>query len=128
MLARKYLEIEQVRYGDRLRVDIEDGGAGECLVPSLLLQPIVENAVTHGVAHLLDGGTVRVTASCTPARVSIAVESPCDPDRPKGKGTGTGLSNVRTRLRALYGHDASVETTGGETTWRVDMSFPASHS
>ena len=125
MLAGKYLEIEQVRYGDRLRVEINGDGAGACLVPSLLLQPLVENAVTHGIAHLLDGGTVRVHALRTPARLHVRVESPCDPDRPQRKGTGVGLSNVRSRLRALHGGDASVDAVEEIDRWRDDITMPA---
>src|SRR5687767_5407431 len=107
-LARKYLEIERVRYGDRVRLDVELEGADQALVPSLLLQPIVENAVTHGVAHMLDGGLIRVSASSRPERVAMIVENPCDPDRPRRRGGGVGLSNVRSRLQALYGGEASV--------------------
>ena len=78
-----------------------DASAATCLVPPLLLQPLVENAVTHGIAHLLERGTIRIAASRTPARLSIVVENPCDPDRPRGTGAGVGVSNVRARLRAL---------------------------
>jgi len=125
MLAGKYLEIEQVRYGDRLKVEIDGDGAGECLVPSLLLQPIVENAVTHGVAHMLDGGTVRVKAARSSSRLHVSVESPCDPDRPVRKGTGVGLSNVRSRLRALHGSEATVDAVEDNERWRVEITMPA---
>ena len=125
MLAGRYLEIEQVRYGDRLRVEIDGDGAGPCLVPSLLLQPLVENAVTHGIAHLLDGGTVTVQADRTPTRLHVRVESPCDPERPQRKGAGVGLSNVRSRLRALHGAEATVEAVEENHRWRVDITMPA---
>jgi LytS/YehU family sensor histidine kinase len=94
-------------------------------VPPLLLQPIVENAVTHGIAHMLDGGTIRIAATRTPARLSIVVENPCDPDRPRSKGAGVGLANVRARLRALHGADAVVSTGEQGGRWRVELSFPA---
>jgi len=125
MLAGKYLEIEQVRYGDRLRVEITGDGAGTCLVPSLLLQPLVENAVTHGIAHMLDGGTVTVHAERTASRLRVRVESPCDPDRPRRKGGGVGLSNVRSRLHALHGAEAAVETVEDNERWRVEITLPA---
>ena len=102
LLARRFLEIEQVRFGDRLRVAIESDDAAESLVPPLILQPLVENAVTHGVAHVLDGGTVRIRAVAGAARLVISIENPADPDRPRGRGTGVGLSNVRARLRTAY--------------------------
>jgi hypothetical protein len=124
-LAARFLEIERVRFGDRLRVEIEPGGAEACLVPPLLLQPIVENAVTHGVAHLVEGGTVRVVASMTSSRARIAVENPCDPDRPQRTGTGVGLRNVRARLRALYGDDASFSAGEASGLWRVEVALPS---
>jgi sensor histidine kinase YesM len=127
-LARKYLEIEQVRYGDRLQVRVDNDGAGECLVPSLLLQPLVENAVTHGVAHLLDGGTVTVAAARADGRVRITVDNPYDRDRPKRSGTSVGLANVRARLRAMYGAEASIETFDDNNHWRVSVSVPATES
>jgi hypothetical protein len=124
-LAERFLEIERVRFGDRLRVEIEPGGAEACLVPPLLLQPLVENAVTHGVAHLIEGGAVRVAASLAPSMVRVAVENPCDPDRPRRTGTGVGLNNVRARLRALYGDDASLRAGEADGVWRVEVALPA---
>jgi hypothetical protein len=124
-LAEKYLEVERVRYGDRLQLDVHTGGADDFMVPSLLLQPLVENAVTHGVAHNLEGGLVRVTASSSAARVTMVVENPCDPDRPRRTGGGVGLANVRARLRALYGNEATVNATERDGQWRVEVSLPA---
>lgn len=124
-LAAKYLEVERVRLGPRLDVSISEGDAGDCLVPPLVLQPIVENAVTHGVAHVLSGGTVTVTATCTAERLSLTVENPADPDRPRKTGTGLGLANVRARLRAVFGDEASIHWTEQQGRWRVDVSVPA---
>lgn len=123
-LAERFLEIERVRFGDRLRVEIDPGGADACLVPPLLLQPLVENAVTHGVAHLIEGGTVRVAAEQTPSMVRVAVENPCDPDRPRRTGPGVGLTNVRARLRALYGDEASLSAGEADGVWRVEVALP----
>jgi len=124
-LAAKYLEVERVRLGDRLRVSIELADAGDCLVPPLVLQPIVENAVTHGVTHVLDGGLVTVTAVCTLDRLTLVVDNPADPDRPRKTGTGLGLGNVRARLRALYGDEASIHWAEQDGRWRVEVSLPA---
>jgi hypothetical protein len=123
-LARRFLAIEQVRYGDRLRVEIEDGGAGRYLVPPLLLQPLVENAVTHGIAHLLAGGAVTITAAAG-AALTIVVENPADPARPAGRGTGLGLANVRERLRSSYGPlNARVDSSDDGATFRVRVELP----
>ena len=123
-LVRRYLEIERTRYGDRLRVDLAAGNAGQCLVPPLLLQPVVENAVTHGIAHLLEGGTVRVAATRGEAAVTLSIENPCDPDRPRSRGAGLGLSNVRARLRALHGPDAQVRSAEEDGRFRVEIVLP----
>jgi len=125
-LVERFLEVERIRFGDRLDVEITASSDAEpCVIPPLLLQPIVENAVTHGIAHLLERGTIRIAATRTPARLSILIENPCDADRPRGTGTGVGLANVRARLRTLYGTEASVSATEQEGQWRVDVSFPA---
>lgn len=124
-LAERFLEVERVRFGDRLHTEISSGDAGECLVPPLVLQPIIENAVTHGVAHVLDGGTVRVSASRAGEVLSLVVENPCDPDRPKATGVGVGLANVRARLRALHGLDAQLAATENRGVWRVEVALPA---
>jgi sensor histidine kinase YesM len=124
-LVSRFLEVERVRFGDRLRVEIDEGDAADCLVPPLVLQPLVENAVTHGIAHTLSGGTIRITALRTPARLALIVENPCDRDRPKGMGTGVGLANVRRRLRALHGDDARVDAVEQGGTWRVEVMLPA---
>ncbi|HEY3884951.1 MAG TPA: histidine kinase [Vicinamibacterales bacterium] len=109
-LARRFLAIEQMRFGDRLRVDIDSGADESCAVPPLLLQPLIENAVTHGVAHCVDGGTVTVRTERRAVVMRITIENPCDPDRPRGRGAGMGLSNVRQRLRTIYGAEAALRT------------------
>jgi LytS/YehU family sensor histidine kinase len=125
-LVDRFLAVERIRFGDRLDVELAaDADAARCLVPPLLLQPLVENAVTHGIAHLLDRGTIRIVASRSPAQLSIVVENPCDPDRPRGTGAGVGLENVRARLRALYGVDAVVTSSEQGGVWRMELSFPA---
>jgi hypothetical protein len=123
-LVKRYLEIERVRFGDRLRVELDSGGADACLIPPLLLQPLVENAVTHGIAHTIDGGTVRVAATRGGAVVTFVVENPCDPDRPRGTGTGLGLTNVRARLRALHRDDAQLRAGEERGVWRVEIVLP----
>jgi len=67
-LARNYLEVERVRFGERLRVEEEvESACQECLVPALLLQPLVENAVKHGIAGLVEGGSIHLSASRAPS-------------------------------------------------------------
>lgn len=108
-LAEQYLAIERVRYGDRLRVEINVGDAARrCRVPQLLLQPLVENAVRHGIAPLEDGGTVCVAADVRDAMLTITVEDDgigYDSARMQvaAAGNGIGLRSIRTALEHLYG-------------------------
>ena len=127
-LVERFLDVERVRFGSRLRAEVSGGGADLCVVPPLLLQPLVENAVTHGVAHVLEGGTVRVAASRRGEHLAILVENPCDPDRPRGKGAGVGLSNVRNRIQALHGQEARMTAGERDRTWRVEIVLPAVES
>ena len=124
-LIENFLAIERVRFGDRLSIALDAGDAGDCLVPPLLLQPLVENAVTHGIAHMLEGGTVRVAAVRDGAWLKIVVDNPCDPDRPQRGGTGVGLANVRARLRALHGADATLVAEERGDHWYVELTMPA---
>src|SRR3954453_1393306 len=115
-LVRKFLAVEQVRFAERLQVELDAGEGGDVLVPSLLLQPLVENAVTHGIAHVLEGGALRIRAERRVASLVITVDNPCDPDRPAGRGTGLGLRNVRERLESAYRGEALFEA--GEASGR----------
>ena len=124
-LADRFLAIEQVRFGERLQVARHiDQSSLAARVPPLFLQPLVENAVTHGVAHMLDGGTVRVTALRIGGRLQVVVENPCDPDRPRRPGGGVGLANVQARLMALHGADARFSAGEVDGLWRVEMMMP----
>jgi hypothetical protein len=124
-LAEALLSIEKVRFGDRLGHDVRvDEGVRGCTVPPLLLQPLVENAVTHGIAQMLDGGTVRIEAERRGPRLIIAVENPRDPDSADPAGAGIGLQNVRRRLAALYADEADVRVRPEAESFRVEVRLP----
>lgn len=125
-LVRQYLEIEQVRFGPRLMVGSSvSAQAGTAMVPALLLQPLVENAVRHGIAGLVDGGTVSIVAERAGNAVVIVVENPRDPDARGRKGTGLGLDIVRRRLRATFREEASMVVEQTEESYRVVVTVPA---
>lgn len=126
-LAEGLLSIEKVRFGDRLTIEVEASERlGPCTVPPLVLQPLVENAVTHGIAQMLDGGTVRIEVERRGEALFIVVENPRDPDSPDSKGAGIGLRNVRRRLAALYGEDADMTVRAEKDTFRVELRLPCS--
>jgi hypothetical protein len=127
-LARRFLEIEQVRFGSRLDMAIDAGlGTDSDEVPPLVLQPLVENAVTHGIAHVLEGGVVRIRVERQMTTLVLTVDNPCDVDRPAGRGTGLGLRNVRERLESEYGPDARLRTeeTNGHFVSRIEIPLDA---
>lgn len=108
-LVDRYLAIEQVRFGARLAFDRRIGpGALECVVPPLLLQPLVENAVKHGVADRVEGGTIVVEANRDADLLRILVENPLDEEAPSRR-PGLGLENVRRRLDAYGAQEARLE-------------------
>jgi hypothetical protein len=126
-LVETFLAIEKVRFGDRLKSSFHiEEEVRDAFVPPLILQPLVENAVHHGVAHLLEGGEVCVRARRSAGLLEIVVENPCDPDRPPSRGTGLGIANVRSRVETLCGHRASVDVDAKEEHFRVSVLLPAS--
>jgi sensor histidine kinase YesM len=136
-LLRPYLDIQQIRFSDRLRfaVEVEDD-TREALVPNLILQPLVENAIRHGIAPLASGGCVAICAYRAGAALHLAVvddgvgfRAGAPPPR-----DGVGLGNTRARLAHLYGenHRFALEPTpGGGLTVAIEIPFhtyPAAHA
>jgi LytS/YehU family sensor histidine kinase len=125
-VARTYLAIEGLRLGTRLSVEEDvDDAARACLLPPLLLQPLVENAIRHGIATRPEGGVLRIEARTDGQRMRIGVENPFDPDAPPRPGVGVGLTNVRRRLLASYGDRARIEAERDHDSFRVAISMPA---
>jgi two-component sensor histidine kinase len=109
-----YLEIERIRFGERLRVQVELGACRDAIVPHMLLQPLVENAIRHGIAPLEGGGLLSITASRRHGSLVLRVRDTGRGLRPGAvDGHGVGLSNTRQRLRHLYGDGQAVELLPG---------------
>jgi hypothetical protein len=123
-LAQRYLDIEQIRFGSRLHVTWElDAQAASARVPPLLLQPLVENAVRHGVEPSPEGGVIRVRTKVKLGRavLSIANSVPKEPSRP---GHGMALKNVRERLRLMHDVAAQFEMRQDKDVFRVQIVVP----
>jgi two-component system, LytTR family, sensor kinase len=106
---QRYIDIQKVRFGERLRVSVDiPADLLDVQVPNLLLQPLVENAIKHGVGKRVVGGTVRVTGARRDGSLYLTVynDGPNFPKDWRTKGAGVGLANLRTRLQILHG-DAS---------------------
>ncbi|KAJ0337717.1 hypothetical protein COL154_014290, partial [Colletotrichum chrysophilum] len=118
-LVDRYLAIEQLRLGARLRVEREvDGLPLDLEMPALLLQPLVENAVYHGIQPRREGGTLRITVRLLGDAVEIAIVNPL-PDAPATPRSGHGLDNVRRRIAYHFGERGSLETQRAGEWFRV---------
>ena len=126
-LVRDYLAIEEVRFRDRLRPTVcASVDTLDCLVPPLILQPLVENAVRHGISAVSTAGVLDVSASRDGSRLRLLVrdDGPGMSAGSKSPGTGTGLRNTRERLAQLYGDRGLMSITdapGGGTIVTVDI-------
>jgi len=124
-LADRFLAIEQIRFGPRLRVARQaSADVDPCLVPPLILQPLVENAVVHGVSQLVDGGTIEISATRSPALLTITLENPCDPQRARTRGVGLGLEVLRQRLTTQFGLANALQATEAAGRYRVELRLP----
>jgi two-component system, LytTR family, sensor kinase len=104
----RYLAIEQVRFSDRLRVEWSiDDHARSALVPGFVLQPIVENAIKHGIAKRADAGRLEIAARIVGGHLELSIRDD-GVGMPPAQVEGVGLSNTRERLRTMYGNDASL--------------------
>ena len=124
-LCERYLKVEALRHGERLLVELAlDEAALDCLVPSLLLQPLVENAMTHGIALVDEPRPLRVRAERRGARLALELENGVDP-APRARAGGLGLSNVRARLFAQYGKQAVLRIERDPQRFFVLLDLPA---
>ena len=124
-LCRQYLELERLRLGERLQVRWDEGNCPrDALVPPLMLQPLLENAVYHGVEPGVGPGTVSVKLSHTPAGIVIDIGNPHHGAKSNSTGNRMALENIRERLELFYDLEASLDTeiTGGQ--YRVRLRFP----
>lgn len=125
-LCRQYLALEQLRMGGRLRVDwqLQDMPA-DALIPALLLQPLLENAVYHGIEPLVEGGCIDVMLRRSGGTLQIVVENPCTVSEERlHAGNKIALQNIRERLALLFDAEASYQVTSGKDYYRVEISLP----
>ena len=124
-IVRAYLEVEQLRLGDRLRVEFEiDGAARGLPIPVLSVQPLVENAIKHGVARSTSPGYVRISATCNQEGLRIQVENSASEEPLENPGAGVGLKNVERRLEICYGSSASLRLTVAAEVTVAELRVP----
>ncbi|MES2633391.1 MAG: histidine kinase [Pseudomonadota bacterium] len=124
-LARRYLDIEQVRFGDRLQVEWQlDPTAGSARVPALMLQPLVENAVKHGVEPSAEGAQVKVSTQKRGSVVVIKVTNTAPGGQGK-RGNGVAQDNVRDRLQLLHDVQGQFQAVFRDGLYQVRVEVPA---
>ena len=125
-LIRSFLAVEKVRFGARIQMEENiDRDALDTFVPPLLLQPLIENAVVHGISNLVEGGSIKLEIHSRNGTLSIAVENSFDPDSPPRRRGGVGLANVRQRLATRHGNLASFDVRTEGDRYRVAITMPA---
>ena len=110
-LTQQYLSIQQIRFQDRLRIEYDIDPASElCLVPQLILQPLVENSITHGISELTADALIRITSKVEGVnlKIEIADNGLGERQRKPSSGMGLGLKNTRLRLQQSFGKDAKL--------------------
>ncbi|MFN8242221.1 MAG: histidine kinase [Bacteroidales bacterium] len=123
---RLYLDIEKVRFGERLF--IEENINPDCLkvkLPVMILQPLYENAIKHGVYESTEKVTIKTTVICNKDYAEITITNNFDPEATPVKGTGTGLLNVKRRMEILYGPEAILRTDKTANTFTVSLIVPS---
>jgi two-component system sensor histidine kinase AlgZ len=124
-LAEKYLHMEQRRLGERLRIDWQVSGLPkDASVLPLTLQPLLENAVAHGIQPRVDGGEVRVYGRKEKDNIVLTICNPVAPESHKSRGHGMALANIRERLELAFGPGASLITEQNNEHFFAVLSMP----
>lgn len=124
-LAEKYLQMEQRRLGQRIRINwqVDELPSGASVLP-LTLQPLLENAVAHGIQPRVDGGEVRVYGRSEKDNIVITISNPLGPENHISPGNGMALVNIRERLQLAFGSDASLITHQDDKQFFAILSLP----
>ena len=124
-VARTYQRIEQLRLGPRLRIEWKiDALPRNALVPGLMLQPLLENAIYHGIEPQPEGGTVTVTGELAGGLITIVVRNPVGDRQNEREGNRLALANIRERLGLMYGEQGLVKSGRFDAEYIVTLRFP----
>ena len=125
-LCEHFLAIEQRRFGRKLRAEWQvEAPAPACLVPPMTLQPLLENAIKHGIRGLEAGGTISISAAVHEGWLRVRVANPVGDDGAPPPGRGLGLRNIRERLATLYGSRARLDWHRDADRFETEITLPA---
>ena len=124
-VARTYQRMEQLRLGPRLEVEWRvDAVPGSAIVPGLMIQPLLENAIYHGIEPRAEGGKVTITGEVSGGLVTLVVRNPLDPGQESREGNRLALANIRERLELMYGERALIKSGRFDAEYIVTLRFP----
>ena len=124
-LGKQYLALEQLRMGGRLQAEWKVDAPDDAPIPPLLLQPLLENAVYHGIEPLPQGGCIRIGLRRSDGELRIVVENPCPArEAVPHPGSHMALQNIRQRLALLFDVEARYEAEHGKDFYRVEIALP----
>jgi two-component system sensor histidine kinase AlgZ len=125
-LCESFLTVEKIRFGAKLGTVIDaDPEALQCLIPPMILQPLLENAIKHGIRGIAEGGIIAVNISARDGWLHIVIDNPVDPDAPSAPGNGMGLQNIQRRCAALYDERARIVwRRNDDQRFVVEMTLP----
>jgi two-component system sensor histidine kinase AlgZ len=126
IVMKEYLAIEEVRFGSRLQVKIDvSHDTLSVQVPRFILQPLVENAIRHGISHMATGGRIILTAALQADTLALRMENDIAANRSGNEGmAGVGLANTRERLDQIYGREGSLTARAEKQTFVLDLRIP----
>jgi len=124
-VARTYQRMEQLRLGERLQVEWRtEALPANALVPGLMIQPLLENAIYHGIEPRAEGGLVTITGEVSGGLITIVVRNPLDPSPGMREGNRLALANIRERLSLMYGERALMKSGRFDAEYIVTLRFP----
>lgn len=128
-LCQHFLAIEKIRFGKKLQVKITlDPLSLTSLIPPMLLQPLIENAIKHGIRDLVGGGTIRILSIVRDGWLHIAIQNPVDTQPSSMPGNGTGLKNLQARFASLYADQARVSWVKSTDNFSLEMALPLEYT
>ncbi len=125
--TKRYINIEELRLGNRLKIELhlQDNTSLSTLIPALILQPLVENAIYHGVEPLTDGGTVRIDIESTARELTLTITNPKPLERdPLRSGNKMAQDNIRQRLQLAYGDQSKMKIKESDKDYSVSFNIP----
>ena len=125
-LCQRYIEIEQLRLGERLNIEWDLDVPDDAQVPALLLQPLLENAIYHGIESQTEGGCIKISGTLTDKQIEFTLTNSLPENNSPHRQPGNQIAqdNVRERLSALYAHRGKLDINETDDTYQVSLQFP----